>query len=93
MQKKRGAEGRLQAGKMVDEKYSLLAVVDGERRPELLLLGHGPILAAGGPSVNFPAGWLDRSAQRMSRIRIACGMLPTAPMRESLDRHLHPADQ
>ena len=50
------ADDRLQAGKMVDEKYSLKAVVDRKCHPELPLLNHGPILAAGGPGVNFPLG-------------------------------------
>jgi len=54
--KRRDEEGRLQAGKMVDEEYRLKAVNDGESRPALLLLDHRPILAARGAGVNFPAG-------------------------------------
>ncbi len=56
-------DGRLQAGKMVGEEYDLKAVIDGERHPELLLLGHSFILAAGKRGVNFPARRLQCSAQ------------------------------
>jgi len=53
--KRRDENGRLQAGKMVDEEYGLKALHDGGKGPANLLLDHGDILAARVPAVNFPA--------------------------------------